>query len=161
MVIAPRSRGFRHRYSRKIACPYGQHGDRLWIKETWRAHLCDGRDNESIHYAADGPACPVDGTTIKPWRPSIFMPHWASRLTLEITKVRVERLQEISEEDCIAEGIEKAGPHGYGWRNYTDPAVVCSTPRQSYFSLWESINGKGSLANNPWVWVIEFKRIKP
>ena len=112
------------------------------------------------------------------WKPSIHMPRWASRITLEVTGVRIERLQEISDSDSRAEGIEHnwigpldKGPNGYGgigwteevgWMNYMTSAdgEPCYIPRESYQSLWESINGAASWAANPWVWVIEFKRIE-
>ncbi len=82
------------------------------------------------------------------WTPSIHMPRWASRLTLEITSVRVERLQDISEADAIAEGVRgnASGPYG------------CEGLIEDYADLWESINGPGSWDANPWVWVVEFKR---
>lgn len=118
--------------------PYGQPGDRLWVKETFRlsvpAH--EGQTGYPI-YRADFESPPAGL-----WKPSIFMPRWASRITLEIVRIRVERLQDISAADAQAEGIKKV-----------------STARLSYCALWESINGKGSWAKNPWVWVIEFKRL--
>lgn len=147
-----------------IPCPYGQPGDRLWVREShwW---FRDEHDPvigyfppkltaDDVKYRADGE---VQGRT---WRPSIHMPRWASRITLEVTTVRVERLQDISEADSVAEGIESA----YGeWRDYrTDPAInypVCLTPCASYQTLWESINGPGSWEANPWVWVVSFKRV--
>ncbi len=98
-------------------CPYGTAGDRLWVKETHRHHLCAGADMEQLHFAADGACCPVDGERIKPWRPSIFMRRVDSRITLEIVAVRVERLQSITESDAIAEGIEWEGAKL--WKNYT------------------------------------------
>ena len=94
-------------------------------------------------------------------RPSMFMPRWACRLVLEIAAVRVERLQEISEADAIAEGIEPdvmAGDLARLWRNYsTGNTTIC--PIYSYQTLWELINGPGSWDANPWVWVVEFRRL--
>lgn len=92
-------------------------------------------------------------------RPSIYMPRWASRITLEVTGVRVERLNDINQEDAIAEGVEAHDDDGvtyYGplGRGVCDPIVA-------YRSLWDSINGPGSWAANPWVWVVEFKRVRP
>lgn len=170
-----------------ITCPYGQPGARLWVKETWSTSVyCDDRkpsDTEKpghgygwpVWYSADGTvnnrsrAKLIGGpgfTTKGKLRPSIFMPRWASRITLEITKVRVERLNEISTKDCIAEGIESSLPSpgcAFVYKDYLDCATDVfewfSDPRDSYRSLWESINGRGSWENNPWVWVIEFKRI--
>ena len=93
------------------------------------------------------------------WRPSIHMPRWASRITLEIVSVRVERLQDISEADAIAEGTERL-PHA-GWKDYGDSTDWCTDPISSYRTLWESINGFQSSKDNPWVCVVEFKRITP
>lgn len=100
------------------------------------------------------------------WWPSIHMPRWASRITLEVVSVRVERLQEISEADAKAEGIESSRASqlcGGTWRDYSqgrrDPFEDFSSPVDSYRTLWESINGPGSWDANPWVWVVEFKPI--
>ncbi len=93
------------------------------------------------------------------WRPSIHMPRWASRITLEVTGVRVERLQDISVADAIAEGIERSGE--CNWRDYLDhPSNDFANARRSYRSLWEQINGPDSWESNPWVWVVEFKRLE-
>ena len=127
-------------------CPYGQPGDRLWVRESF-AHIY--RDNssperrsfEDVAYMADGRG--IDIGAYGSWKPSIHMPRWASRITLEITGVRVERLQDISEADARAEG---ASQHPDG-------------PWHAYRSLWTLINGPDSWAANPWVWIIEFKRI--
>lgn len=137
-----------------MPCPHGQPGDRLWVRETWR--VCGGREYEyqqdrtSVMYRAthQESGFPLTWESYK-WRPSIFMPRWASRITLEIAGVRVERLQEISEADAIAEGI----PSG----DVSPPDMA----RFAYRQLWESINGHGSWDANPWVWVIEFKRVTP
>jgi len=137
-------------------CPYGTRGDRLWVKETHRHHLCAGADMEQLHFAADGACCPVDGERIKPWRPSIFMRRVDSRITLEIVAVRVERLQGISEEDARAEGVERMS---HGFRDYSGQ-LDCQLGQatSSYLTLWESINGPGSWERNPWVWVLDFKK---
>lgn len=142
-------------------CPYGKPGDRLWVKETWRPQ--DGmtmaeQDRSEIEYRADGdrPKEPTDCH----WKPSIFMPRWASRITLEIVSVRVERLQEISEADAIAEGIDPLTDHGYKhYGREGAPFQPSMTARGSYMTLWESINGAGSWALNPWIWVVEFRRL--
>lgn len=157
-------------------CPYGQPGDRLWVKEAWRT--ADTLDALSPTAIAD--KC-VDAGYSKPWAPlqweadgqrnrewsgfgpgngivvgpgktrvSMHMPRWASRINLEITSVRVERLQDISPDDCIAEG---AWPIAHRELGRGHEAVA------AYQSLWESINGPGSWAANPWVWVLEFRRI--
>jgi hypothetical protein len=101
----------------------------------------------------------------KRWRPSIHMPRWASRITLEIKSIRVERLQDISRDDALAEGIERWDDTASitPYRNYRkgEPGEMnlhCSTPERSFMTLWESINGPGSWDANPWVWVVHFER---
>lgn len=130
-------------------CPYGKVGDRLWVRETW-AKLLSGR----IWYRADGHSINDGG-----WRPSIHMPRWASRITLEITGVWVERLQAIGQNDAFREGVRRAADGR--WFNYAPDGPTHNSARGSFISLWESINGPGSWDANPWVWVIEFKRIQP
>lgn len=147
--------------SQPLKCPYGQPGDRLWVRETWAP--CIGGpchpDNPTLYRATEPDA---DKLT---WKPSIHMPRWASRLTLEVVAVRVERLQEISEEDAKAEGIAYSPgtyPAQRFWHHYgagCNPGYL--TPQESFRTLWESINGHGSWEQNPWVWVVEFKRIFP
>ena len=143
-------------------CPYGQPGNRLWVRETWRAHLCAGRSSERIHYAADGSACPIDGEIIKPWRPSIFMPRWASRITLEITGIRVQRLQEIQPEQCVAEGVVKQIDGTDLYSNAVSPGYAHTHyPQALFHKLWDAMNAKRGFAwyKNPWVWSISFRRI--
>ncbi|WP_320910269.1 morphogenetic protein [Citrobacter farmeri] len=131
--------------------PHGQPGDRIWVRETWARYNID-QDSHDMAYRATPPAdWPEEGR----WRPSIHMPRWASRLVLEITGVRVERLNSISQEDAQAEGMELTG-----WRpTYSDPdsGGEVWTPYDNFAQLWESIYGEGSWQANPWVWVIEFK----
>lgn len=103
-------------------------------------------------------------TSILPkWRPSIHMPRWASRITLEITSVKVERLRDISEEDAEAEGVEQDSfGHWFDYSlptNYREAVSSFSTASASFMSLWNSINGKGSWESNPWVWAISFRRL--
>ena len=135
----------------QLRCPYGMPGDRLWVRETFRGPLNDG----SFGYRAthDGPLTWESYT----WRPSIHMPRAASRITLEVTGVRVERLQDISREDAIAEGIVQQRDGGWGLADTTH--YHFDDPRQSYFSLFEAINGPGSVEANPWLWTIEFRRV--
>lgn len=133
-------------------CPHGVAGDRLWVRETFSSHI--GNYGESIEYAYRA----THDDRYGPWKPSIHMPRSASRILLEVTNVRVERLQDISEEDAVAEGIEQE-PGTSHWKNYdTSPGGwrYWESPIQSYRTLWESINGKGSWDLNPWVWVVEF-----
>lgn len=176
-------------HSRKvIRCPYGQPGDRLWVRETWgtgcRPDPFEGW-RDGIEYRAD--IRPDDDERdllplhrVEPpedvcladlrsgWRPSIHMPRWASRITLEVTSVRVERLQAISDADEEAEGTEfcpqcggcgwiNSGPDG-GWQC---EAEGCGESKYWYRRLWESLNGAGSWDANPWVWVISFRRVTP
>lgn len=126
-------------------CPYGQPGDRLWVRETWTRHPDDG----GILYRATDPGWDDNDYGLK-WRPSIFMPRWASRLTLEITSVRVERVQEITEAGAIAEGVDWAACH----HSYAQTIGA-------FASLWDSINAKRGYgwAVNPYVWVIQYKRV--
>ncbi|CAI1535824.1 hypothetical protein MOW49_003695 [Serratia marcescens] len=179
-------------------CPFGRVGDRLWVRETWSdvnlegipavAYRADGdvyspMDDESFldeygafnyedhrvtkyHFAAwysdliEG----IEGV----WRPSIHMPRWASRITLEITAVRVERLNDISVDDAKAEGVRALennfgnGPAycDYLLPNLDDTAEWYNRASDSYKSLWKSIYGEESWRANPWVWVIEFRRVE-
>jgi hypothetical protein len=159
-----------------IPCPYGQVGDRLWVRETFREGCTYGGDYRTVQYLStktahvgdkDHPVrhvmaqmygiadsrshSIVEGGS---WRPSIHMPRWASRITLEITGVRVERLQDISDEDAKSEGATRA----------LDPIDfvrlgAIANHKTGFQILWESINGHESWDANPWVWVIEFKRV--
>jgi len=154
-------------YDNCLPCPYGKEGDRLWVREAWAVHgvLYDDlaprdihastprgcwEDGDSIWFAADGEMPLAWQGKCQPeqrgkWRPSIHMPRWASRITLEITGVRVERLQDISLGDCMAEGCPF-------------PNIAKETdPIEWFAELWESINKHWDA--NPWVWVVEFKRV--
>lgn len=143
-----------------IRCPYGVPGDRLWVRE----NFCLGRDMTDTPIMATEPNMgefiamhPDAPEGSKSWclqwknKPSIHMPRWASRITLEITGVRVERLQEITEADAVAEGIEMpdGGKDSPGWWSYV----------KEYEFLWNRINGEGSWDDNPFVWVLEFRRV--
>ena len=122
-----------------IPCPYGAPGDRLWVRETWAPFEM----GLVIYRASAAPSALPDGGK---WRPSIFMPRWACRIELELTAVRVERVQEISADDACEEGID-------------DDDLP---PECIYARLWDSINGKRApWASNPWVWVLEFRRVQP
>lgn len=144
---------------------FGVPDDRLWVRETFAtavpgcerglAYRADHRDPRG-----DGPAHPMR------WRPSIHMPRWASRITLEIVDVRVERLHDITEEDARAEGVDWARPEPFGERwgdDREDPREVGygsgSFALDNFRRLWSSINGAESWAANPWVWRIEFRRL--
>ena len=128
-----------------MACPYGQPGDRLWVRESF-ARVPTACGSEDIVFAADYQDGSDRAAGVR-YTPSIHMPRAVSRITLEITGVRVERLQDISRGDAMAEGCPfpnmAQGPD----------------PRDWYAQLWEQINGHGSWEANPWVWVIEFRRL--
>jgi hypothetical protein len=152
-----------------ILCPYGQPGDRLWVRETFadlRGTGIEHRPNPSgpikrYAFAADHPPGSHGDEARKEfgvkWKPSIHMPRAASRITLEITGVRVERLQDISEADAIAEGVGlNASAIGVPTTGESPRPMAIAL----YQDLWESINGPDSWAANPWVWVVEFKRLE-
>lgn len=158
-------------FGRQINCPHGNPGDRLWVRETCRAdELPDGLDG--VRYLADDHFEPIKNTEdaadkwvamhhyrggnrrgLKgPTVPPIHMPRWASRITLEITGRRVERLQDISDDDLDREGLQEVIDAGVDHDG---------TPRDAWRALWSAINGPDSWAANPWVWVIEFGRVAP
>ena len=147
----------------KQDCPYGQAGDRLWVRETYCFYLCANSDEEEIHYRADGESCPVDGEKVR-WRPSIHMPRWASRITLEITDVRVERLQEITEEDAKQEGanIRITNSVNVYSKDFDEGKRSDGSYLNGFIYLWDSLNTKRGYGwnTNPFVWVISFKRIE-
>lgn len=143
-----------------VACPYGQPGDRLWVRECFG--YCNDEPMFGAFYRAEELVQKdyAEENGITRWRRSIHMPRWASRLTLEIAAVRVERLQDISEADAIAEGIEPYTDNGVTtYKNYLTDEMGGLSAVESYKTLWESINGPGSWALNPWVWVVEFWRV--
>jgi len=143
-----------------VDCPYGEQSDRLWVREKFQPLYAEGYEFRSVDwdtgkgYAISYPATdgiheyldPDDNIT-SACKPSIHMPRWASRILLEIVSIRVEKLQDISEADAVAEGGPVDHPNGTacGW----------------YEQLWEQINGPDSWDVNPWVWVVEFRRIEP
>ncbi len=144
-------------------CPHGQPGDHLWVRESFSdvygAEGDDERRKQEVMYRANGETDPyvIGGR----WTPSIHMPRWASRITLEIVSVRIDRLNDISEADARAEGCSARG-----WMpSYSNPDNAgCDesvSAADAFSELWESINGPESWAANPWVWVIEFKRVAP
>jgi len=179
---APSGRGMASGHWRP--CPYGQPGDRLWVKESYR--FLDTFDDASpagvgdrsllagypkpwapLHFEADGarrewkhvsslPPCglPQPGKL----RPSIHMPRWASRILLEVVSVRVERLNECSEADALAEGV-RGEPCDHIRLSCEEIGCCGPTAQGMYAALWEQINGAGSWDANPWVWVVEFRRV--
>ena len=172
-------------------CHFGVPGDRLWVRESFQ-HTTDARGQGVIVYAADdaahyllaedngeGDLCGVGAKTdrlrchpIDQWRPSIHMPRWASRITLEVVSVRVERLQEISDLDLLAEGWPAAaevargceGPEAFPFQGVTRGDLLRGgvenpdTAIEWFAEEWDSMNGNGAWEKNPWVWVVEFKR---
>ena len=148
-----------HDGSRHYPCRQGKPGDRLWVRETWGlldTQPSDGPAAATLGYRADGEEAAPNGRH-QLWRPSIFMPRWACRIVLEITDVRVQRIQDIGDEDILAEGIEEYG-RALGW-------PCSSSPRLLWGHLWDRINGKrdgGRYAwdRNPWTWAITFRVLK-
>lgn len=132
--------------------PFGQPGDRLWVRETFGSRvLCDaagGTGTFTVYRASNPDAVKYVTATGKAipikWKPSIHMPRWASRITLEITGVRVERLKDISASDALDEGIQH---------------MTMNCPRHEFFQLWNNIYGDMAHETNPWLWVITFRRV--
>jgi len=150
----------------KVRCPYGEPGDRLWVRETawqgrgatWGSHCFVYDADKAISWT---PGSGFDNPDMRQFkkRPSIFMPRWASRITLEIVDIRTERLQEISCEDALAEGVLE-------WVQWDSPEAKASWAGNGAYAqgafprLWQSINGPDSWDANPWVWVINFRRLQ-
>lgn len=168
-------------------CPYGQPGDRLWVREAWR-YQCDiGNLFDCIEYRCDGARRKPEFDRFpsveqytwhrfsdrcehshnsggEGWRSPIHMPRWSSRITLEITDVRVQRVQDISEEDAKAEGIRwtEGGPlHAHIWLSHVGGECNFPTARDAYRGLWNDINGDASWDSDPWCWCLNFKRVSP
>jgi len=161
-----------------IASPYGEPGEQLWVRETHMVNDVRGNripederaDCEILYRATDEEWLnqSEDNEGLR-WAPSIHMPRWASRIQLEITNIRVERLQDCSPADAVAEGIELSELGRCKMYDYKDGEEhvqyagkrFTKDPIESYRSLWLSINGPGSWDANSWVWVVEFRRTKP
>ncbi|HBQ1802296.1 TPA: morphogenetic protein [Klebsiella pneumoniae] len=163
-----------HVRSKLFLCPFGAVGDRIWVREgffpaplemqsepprktMWNIAYRDGMQMEKLAPAEYNPTI----YNYERWTPSIHMPRWASRILLEITDVRVERLNAISEEDATAEGVPPAGsllPDYPG--TFLTPKGDFATAKVAFQRLWESIYGEEGWKSNPWVWVIEFKRVE-
>jgi hypothetical protein len=143
--------GITQKVDRNVSCPYGQPGDVLWVRETWahtsQLNINPEDENYGYVYKADGqPWEDYEGWT---WKPSIHMPRESCRLFLRIKSIRVERLQDISGEDALKEGVSVTSM----WPVAIGEAYV------EFSRLWASINGQASWDANPWVWVVEFERI--
>lgn len=135
-------------------CPYGQPGDQLWVRETWRPKTHSFPIGWPYEYraTAEDDGTPTDG----PWKPSLFMPRAASRILLEITDIKAERLNDINRDDMIAEGIE---PILIMPNNGFAVAAKREAERCRFRELWNSINGPGAWDKNPYVWAITFKQV--
>lgn len=147
-------------------CPYGQPGDRLYVREAWRTvesldELAPRRLAETVpvRYEADGAVRGKLREEAGRYRHGRFMPRWASRIDLEITSTRLEQLQAITNEDAIAEGVELGVPLDM-LVNGERSKVVYTDARTAFAHLWCSVNGPDAWKSNPWVWVVEFKRIE-
>lgn len=174
-------RGLNQRHDHGLVsmpCPYGNPGDRMWVRETWcfanpeypfvgSDRPVSQRGDRCYYRATDGELERDDGGS--PWRPSIHMPRWASRICLRVTDVRVQRLQEISEEDAKAEGarhfpdLPTKGEHDPARWSMAEPSSTWEcmhSPRYAFGNYWDSINAKRTpWADNPWVWAISFERL--
>ena len=170
-------------YFNAIPCPYGERGDRLWVRETWQAYD-GGSFKTAFGVARTFSREPKLGDTIEfkadkdlskcfiNWRPSIHMPRWASRITLEVTEVRVERVQEITEEDAKAEGVRAVTKDSkvvkycvYDQSSDTSSTAWQEMPnsaRGAFKTLWDKLNAPRGFGwdANPWVWVVSFKRVE-
>lgn len=169
-------------YPERYRCPYGATGDRLWVRET---HAPFGRDglvgvayratcdrDGSFDYVTRGEA--IERLTVRRWTPAIHMPRDLSRIVLAVTGVHAQRLTDISEDDAIAEGLDTVSKDGTLWKHGiadrdglpgTDDdgqpwAEWEADPRRAFAKLWDKINGaRAPWASNPWVWVVEFRRV--
>lgn len=185
VLYCRRNGGVWHQITEPVHCPYGAAGDRLWVRETWMPSIDVEGD---VRYAADYDAAGLAHMrSIQRWRPSIHMPRRASRITLEVADVRVERIREIALHDTLAEGIRipvnartghpllaltgaKHLPGDYLGKQNRDYMRMNGAPggefdeadwvRAHFAALWDNINGGGSWEQNPWVWVVTFRRIE-
>ena len=159
-------------YLGSVKCPYGTVGDFLWVREKWRFEdfeTCDGHCSAAVGFS-DGKSHISERLRGGPevfdermgWRSPIHMPRWASRITLEITLVRVERLQDIREEDAIVEGVFPHIAPGQELKKFNgNHAALALAALAEFRNLWSKINGKSHpWESNPWVWVIGFKRVE-
>ncbi len=139
-------------------CPYGIKGDVLWVRESYCPGYFEGGGSA---YKAEWNSIAGEYVTEPKWKPSIHMPKGACRYFLEVVDVRIERLNEITEEDAIKEGVSRypSAPI-YGYKNYyNDQAGFLLSAKKSFESLWAKINGDDAWDENPFVWVVEFKRV--
>lgn len=144
------------------ACPWGKPGERLWVREAWQPWQLNG--DPAVLYRADKAILPCEEASKYqvfaaelPWKPSIHMPRWACRLMLEITGIRVERIQDISEDDAIAEGC-KAEYHEIPDSPFSPGEIAGHSAFEDFASLWHEAY-PDSWDRNDWVWVIDFKKV--
>jgi hypothetical protein len=154
-------------------CPLGRVGDRLWVKEAWRTEERASDSVDGIRFAADNAFVPIENSASAAdrwvvandngkhgagWRSPLFMPRWASRLTLELVEVRVQRLQEISEDDARAEGVE-VGTKQPAIINGEPGHVAFFNARDAFAYRWVALHGRDSWSVSPWVWALTFRRL--
>lgn len=163
-VVVGGNGGWTDRHGDSWSCPHGEPSDRLWVRETWGAvsphEDLAPLEECTIEYRADKPNDPYPGgwpaeeareyPDAPRWQSPIHMPRWASRITLQITDVRVERLQEITDDDALAEGVDRTN------------SSIPTYPIQRFQRRWDSLNAKNGWPweSNPWIWVIQFKRLE-
>ena len=146
-------------------CRYGHPGDHLWVREKAKLRSVGPGTEYSLHYAGGDTIYDYRGDAnhrpykFNKWTPSIHMPRWASRLTLENLNVRVQCLQAITDEDVLREGIRTGSDGSYLAPLAGFPDFPWQTPRLAFAALWNSIHGPNSWDINPWVWAITFKEI--
>lgn len=153
----------------EFKCPYGQPGDRLWVRETFQLGTCDNPKCHGMAGYSDGESKlhpdsqPGSESWARLWRriPSIHMPRWASRITLEVTAVRVERLLDITESDALSEGVTIPADNP----DYDEDDPCDDDPcnyKSAFLYLWDALNARRGYGweSNPWVWVVEFKRLE-
>lgn len=146
----------------RIKCPYGQPGDRLWVRETWRPKpwAKDRHSHPEVAYRADDKSGSLNQNLeilkklLPGWKPSIHMPRWASRLNLEVLSIDVQRVQDISEADAKAEGCQIPEVM------HADEPIESYDYRTYFRALWDDTNGAGAWERNDWCWVVDFKRIE-
>lgn len=154
-------------YAALPKCPYGKPGERLWVREAFgsqvRRDTCGGTGRFTVYRASNPGAIDFKCASGKEypvkWKPSIHMPRHLSRISVEITDIRVERLQGITTDQALAEGIQPFGD-GNGF-HLEEGKFYTDHPVESFAGLWQSISGEESWHANPWVWVVEFKRVTP
>ncbi len=142
----------------QFRCPYGAPGDLLWVRESHRLVDCDCSETCRVpgHVWYEATSDGYRACNLNRLRPSIHMPRWASRITLAITNVRLQRLHDLTEADAVAEGIMPRSGGLWHWDVYAREQCGFHTARGAYDALWTEINGRKSWPSNPWVWAVSF-----